>query len=187
MIPFVAATAILAGFAIFVLHRADADLRERGSPGALVSVSLWLLYFFHADCVGAAAFSDVARFDVPPGPALVSGALVAVVGVLFFLAATVSLVRHGAVDGSETTRIVTSGPFRVTRHPQNAGWAIVLPGRAVVSRSLIGLALVLVFALFATRFARLEERHLLRRFGTAHASYRTETPGLLPSFATRRT
>ena len=179
MIGFVVAVGVFGLLAAFVLRLADEDLEKRGGLGAIASISLWLLYLFHADTVAAAAFTDLGRIDVPAGPFLASGLLLAAGGWFLFLAATVSLVRHGDFQGLNTTQLVMSGPFRISRHPQNAGWAMLLLGLAVASRSVVALALVAVFALFAGRFARLEERHLVRRFGTTYASYRERTPVFL--------
>ena len=179
MIGFVVAVAVFGLLAVFVLRLADADLEKRGGLGMVASISLWLLYLFHADTVAAAAFTDVGRIDAPAAPFMASGLLLASAGWLLFLAATVSLVRHGDFKGLNTTQLVMSGPFRLSRHPQNAGWAMLLLGFAIASRSLVALALVAVFALFAGRFARIEERHLARRFGTAYASYRDRTPVFL--------
>jgi protein-S-isoprenylcysteine O-methyltransferase Ste14 len=185
MIAFVVATAIFGAFATFVVKRADADLRQRGGLSAFTSVSVWLLYLFHADTVAAASFTDLARVPLPSAPLLISGLVLAATGWVIFLAATVALVRHGAFERLETTRLVTSGPFSLSRHPQNAGWALLLLGIAIASRSLIALALVAAFAIFAARFARVEERDLLRRFGTVYASYGDRTP-VLPLWRTAR-
>jgi protein-S-isoprenylcysteine O-methyltransferase Ste14 len=47
----------------------------------------------------------------------------------------------------------------------------------VASRSVIALVLVGVFALFAARYARLEEAGLRERFGAAYDRYRAERRG----------
>ena len=67
MIGFVVAVSVFGLLAAFVLRLADEDLEKRGGLGAIASISLWLLYLFHADTVAAAAFTDLGRIDVPAG------------------------------------------------------------------------------------------------------------------------
>jgi protein-S-isoprenylcysteine O-methyltransferase Ste14 len=176
MTVFVVALAVFGGFAVFVVKWADADLRDRGRLSGGAAISVWLLYLFHADTVSAAAFTEVARVELPSAPLLLSGLSLTAAGFALFLAATVSLVRRGGFKGLETTQLVTSGPFRVSRHPQNLGWALLLLGLAIASRSLIALVLVVAFAVFAAAYARVEECDLLRRFGAAYGTYRERTP-----------
>ena len=184
MTAFIVALAVFGGFALFVVKRADEDLRERRQLSGTAVIGVWLLYLFHADTVVAAAYTDLGRVAVPSAPLLAIGLSLAAAGWALFLAATVSLVRRGAFKGLETSKLVITGPFRVSRHPQNAGWALLLLGIAIASRSLIAMALVAAFAVFAAAFARVEERDLLRRFGAAYASYRDRTP-VLPAIPSR--
>ena len=188
MIEFAVAAGLFALLAALTLRLVRADAATGGRPRTLSALAIWLVYLFHADTVAAAAFTDVGRVDLPAGPFLVAGLTLALAGWLLFLAATITLVREGGFEGLRTSRAVFSGPFRFSRHPQNAGWAMLLLGVAIASRSVVALALVAVFAVFAARLSRVEELDLLRRFGTAYASYREATPVLfgLPRRRPRR-
>ena len=179
MIEFAVAVGVFAVLAALTLRLVRADVDDGGRSRTLSAVATWLVYLFHADTVAAAAFTDIGRVAVPPGPFLVAGLTLAAAGWIVFLLATVALVRDGAFEGLRTSRPVFTGPYRFSRHPQNTGWAMLLLGVAIASRSLIAVALVAVFAVFAARLARIEELDLLRRFGTAYASYRETTPVLL--------
>jgi len=172
--PFLAAFVVfgLAGGLVLTLAEADAD--REGGLQARSAIALWLLAFFHANTVVSAAFTDVGRIDaLPRVPFLVAGLAVSAAGWVLFIVATSTLVRRGAFAGLETTRLVTTGVYARTRHPQSLGWTLLLLGVAVASRSVLALALVVVFALFAARYARLEERGLRERFGGAYERYRS--------------
>lgn len=162
-----------------VLHLADADYDRDDSSGTRSGLAIWLLAFFHANTVVAAASADVAKLPLPEGPSLAAGIAVGSVGWLLFLWATLALVRRADFEGLQTRRLVTTGPYRLARHPQSLGWTLLLLGIAIASRSVIGLLLVVAFALFAARHARLEDRHLAERFGDAFERYRQTTRSTL--------
>jgi methanethiol S-methyltransferase len=77
---------------------------------------------------------------------------------------------------SDTLRIV--GPYRFVRHPLMLCMLVFLWGHPVMTLTLAvlsgGLTLYVLVAI------RLEERDLLRRFGTAYAEYRHRVPMLIP-------
>lgn len=172
----------MAGFVVFalasglVLHLAQADAEREGRTRGRSALAIWLLAFFHANTVIAAAYTDVAKLDAAEQPLLVGGLVIAGAGFLLFLWATRELVRRGAFRDLDTTALVTSGPFRLVRHPQSLGWMLLLLGVAVASRSAVALVLVAAFGVFATRYARLEDRQLAERFGDAFERYRQRTP-----------
>ncbi len=176
--PFLAAFVVFGLAGGLVLTLADADADREGGVQARTAVALWLLAFFHANTVVSAAFTDAGRLDaLPRVPFLVLGLVVSAVGWLVFITATAQLVRRGAFVGLETTKLVTTGLFARMRHPQSVGWTLLLLGVAIASRSLLGLVLVAVFAIFARQYARREERGLRERFGAAYEQYRSGGPG----------
>lgn len=154
-------------------------LVDHGRGATVPAIAVWLLYFFHADTVAAAAYADVGRLPFPEAPFLVLGLATAAGGWLLFLIATRQLVRDGRFVGLTPSRLVTAGAFRLSRHPQNTGWAITLLGVAIASRSVIALAFVGVFGVFSARLASSEEAELERRHGAAYIAYRDRTPVLL--------
>lgn len=170
---FIASFVVFGAAGALVLQLAQADHEEEGGLRTRSAVALFLLAFFHANTVLSAAFTPLARVDaLPRVPLLVLGLAVSVAGWALFIAATLTLVRRGAFEGLETTRLVTTGPYARLAHPQSVGWTVMLLGVAIASRSIIGLVLVGVFALFATRFARLEDRRLREHFGSALERHR---------------
>jgi protein-S-isoprenylcysteine O-methyltransferase Ste14 len=102
------------------------------------------------------------------------GILPLVLGIGLNLAADRSFKRHGTAVKplGKSTVLVTSGAFRVSRHPMYLGFVLILLGVALLMGSLTPVALVLGFALFMDRvFVRYEERKLEATFGQAWLDY----------------
>ena len=176
MLGIVAAVVAFTGFAALLLVWAEQDYAQHRTLTWRSAIASWLLYFFHANTVATAAFSDFGRLDALRTPLLLLGAAVGSVGFVIFVAAVMALVRRGGFDGLRATRLVTDGVFAWNRHPQNLGWALILLGFAVGSGSWIALMLVALFAIFAHRYALLEEAHLADRFGDGYRAYRAAVP-----------
>jgi len=75
--------------------------------------------------------------------------------------------------------LVTSGPYRLVRHPIYAGLLLGLLGTALVT-NLIGLAIVAVMAAYFYYSASFEERNLTATFPRAYPAYRSRTKMLIP-------
>ncbi|MFP5364914.1 MAG: methyltransferase family protein [Thermoleophilia bacterium] len=185
MLALLIAIGVFTALAVFVVRWAAGDLAATGTLSAKSLAASWLLYVLHADTVVSAAWGGVLIVDAPRVAALVAGGVLIAVGCVIFVAGTLTLVRHGDFEGVRTRRLVTVGPYRFSRHPQNLGWAIVLLGVAVAGRSLGALALVGLFAIFIDRYVRLEEYQLKQDFGAAYDDYRERTPAVMPSLGTR--
>ena len=86
----------------------------------------------------------------------------------------------------EARRLVTSGPYRIVRHPLYVAGFVV--GLALLSGAWSWAALAL-FALYAGATllrARAEERVLRRAFPAAYAAYAARTPAFLPRLTPAR-
>jgi len=71
----------------------------------------------------------------------------------------------------------TTGIYRISRHPINFGWLLILLGVGVVSASWVYLLAALVFlAMYRTPLAIPEERMCCERFGNAYREYMNRTP-----------
>ena len=75
--------------------------------------------------------------------------------------------------GFESSALVTTGPFRVSRNPMYLGMALLLIGVGVLMGSVTPLLVVPVFVvLIQAMFVRMEERMLEAAFGAEYTAYR---------------
>jgi len=81
------------------------------------------------------------------------------------------------------TGLVTTGPYRLVRHPIYLGLALLAMGEALAFGSWSALLIVLsgIVPTFAWR-ARAEEKLLSRTFGERYAGYRQRTKMIVPYF-----
>jgi len=81
----------------------------------------------------------------------------------------------------EGTELVTTGPYRLVRHPIYLGLALVAMGEALAFGSWPAVLIVIcgIVPTFAWR-ARAEERLLARAFGERHAAYRQRSKLIIP-------
>jgi protein-S-isoprenylcysteine O-methyltransferase Ste14 len=74
------------------------------------------------------------------------------------------------------TELITSGPFRLSRHPMYLGMTAVLLGVAILLGSLITFVFPIVFAiLMELLFIPLEEKNLQQVFRSKYADYRKKS------------
>lgn len=166
---------LLAALVLAVLGRED----RVGVMSGPAAIGVWFVYLLHADTVVTAAYIETGRVDaIPKSVAFVAGGIVLAGGFALFAWATRSLVNHGDFEGLRARRLVTGGPYGFMRQPQNAGWALMLLGVAIMGRSWVALILVAVFVVFVWLLGRLEARGLAVAFGADYERWRSRTPAL---------
>jgi protein-S-isoprenylcysteine O-methyltransferase Ste14 len=75
----------------------------------------------------------------------------------------------------ESSALVTSGVYRISRHPMYFGFVLILVGVAVMLGSLMPFLVISIFAvLIDTVFIRVEERMLEDKFGRAWLDYKRQ-------------
>jgi protein-S-isoprenylcysteine O-methyltransferase Ste14 len=76
----------------------------------------------------------------------------------------------------ESSFLMTSGAFRITRNPMYLGFVLILIGIAVLVRSLTPYAVILAFAILLDRvYVTVEERMLAEKFGAEWEEYKRHT------------
>jgi protein-S-isoprenylcysteine O-methyltransferase Ste14 len=75
--------------------------------------------------------------------------------------------------------LVTSGPYRLVRHPIYSGLLAGLLGTALVT-NLIGLIIAAILTAYFYYCASVEERDLTATFPTAYPAYQARTKMLIP-------
>jgi protein-S-isoprenylcysteine O-methyltransferase Ste14 len=114
----------------------------------------------------------------------VLGALGAVVfagGIALAIWARIHLGRNWGMPMTQKAEpeLITSGPYRLIRHPIYSGLLAALLGTALVT-NLIGLIVVVVLGGYFYYSASVEERNLIATFPTAYPAYRSTTKMLVP-------
>ncbi len=84
------------------------------------------------------------------------------------------------LDIQQGHRLVTSGPYRIVRHPGYFGFVLALPGMGLALGSLA--LLVFTVAILAWLVARMreEETMLVEQFGDEYRAYQRRTKRLIP-------
>ena len=77
---------------------------------------------------------------------------------------------------NEPGQLVTSGVFRVSRHPMYLAFSMVLLGLALLLRSIPAVCVAATFVLISDRwYIAFEERWLLEKFGDTYVKYSSRT------------
>jgi protein-S-isoprenylcysteine O-methyltransferase Ste14 len=109
------------------------------------------------------------------------GAVVFAFGIVLAIWARVHLGRNWGLPMTEKAEpeLVSSGPYRLVRHPIYSGLLAALLGTALVT-NLIGLIIVGILGGYFYYCASVEEKNLTAAFPTAYPAYRASTKMLIP-------
>jgi methanethiol S-methyltransferase len=83
-------------------------------------------------------------------------------------------------DAQRRRTLATSGIYSHIRHPQYAGFILIMFGFLLQWPTLLTLTMFPVLVVMYVRLARAEEREALAQFGDAYERYRREVPGFIP-------
>jgi protein-S-isoprenylcysteine O-methyltransferase Ste14 len=95
----------------------------------------------------------------------------------FVLLASAWRVLFAAQQGR---RLATSGPYAYVRHPQYAGFILIMLGFLLQWPTLLTLLMFPILVWMYVRLARREEREVRAELGDAYARYAATTPGFFP-------
>src|SRR5262249_39782233 len=116
---------------------------------------------------------------VPRVASIVTGALLAAVGVALSALATWQFLRARTPISplSQPTALVLAGPYRFTRNPDYIGQALLCAGLALLFDAPLVLAgAILALSIVHWTVVPLEERFLEQRFGESYREYRSRVP-----------
>jgi len=150
----------------------DNGRQEKGGEPGRIMPTVWLLVALVAAAV--LHFLLPEPRVIPPWWNLL-GVVPLSLGVAINLVADRAFHRAGTPvrPFEESTVLVTSGVFRVTRNPMYLGFVLIVLGVAVLMRSLLSFAVVPVLAVLLDRmYIAVEERMLAARFGNDWQEYR---------------
>lgn len=86
-----------------------------------------------------------------------------------------------AIDAhSKPSKIVTSGPYSIIRHPQYLGADLAHVGGSILFSALYALVFTPVYVLCNYLISRKEEKELARELGEEYKEYQKSTPMFLP-------
>jgi len=79
------------------------------------------------------------------------------------------------------------GPYAWVRHPQYAGFLMIMTGFLLMWPTLLTLAMFPILTIIYIRLARQEEALVRKEFGKAYDDYSKRTPAFLPRLTSRST
>ena len=98
-----------------------------------------------------------------------------IVGIIFANKAN-KVYKVKALDET-SSKLITSGIFRIIRHPVYSAWGIIFLGVAIISDSFVSLILSLVILLILEVDALIEENLILiPKYGKTYEKYKEKTP-----------
>lgn len=83
-------------------------------------------------------------------------------------------------QAQRTHQVATSGPYAYLRHPQYAGFIMIMLGFLIQWPTLITLIMFPILVTMYLKLARREEQESLAEFGEDFAAYEANTPAFLP-------
>jgi len=111
------------------------------------------------------------------------GLTIFIVGFIIRWLAIYQLKKEFTVDVTiiDTHHLKTDGLYRILRHPSYFGLLLMLFGLSVGMNSLASVALITIPIILALLYRiKVEERALLKAFGTSYAKYLAKTKSLIP-------
>jgi methanethiol S-methyltransferase len=82
--------------------------------------------------------------------------------------------------------LATTGPYAQVRHPQYAGFILIMLGFFLQWPTLLTALMLPVLIVMYVRLARREEQEALAEFGAAYHRYMAEVPGFIPRWGRPR-
>jgi protein-S-isoprenylcysteine O-methyltransferase Ste14 len=109
------------------------------------------------------------------------GVVLFALGLAFAIWARVHIGRNwgSPMTQKDDPELVTTGPYRLVRHPIYSGILVAVVGTAV-ALSWLGLIAVVLFGIYFVYSATVEERYMTEQFPDTYPVYRNTTKMLVP-------
>lgn len=88
-------------------------------------------------------------------------------------------------DAQRKHTLAITGPYGRIRHPQYAGFVLIMFGFLLQWPTLLTLIMFPILIIMYTRLAHREEQEVLAEFGEEYARYAAKTPSFFPRFGAR--
>ena len=161
-------------------ERSEPRLRRLEHSGA-TALALGLLFW------PAAVLGPLGRAWLSAASWRWAGAAATVCGLSFAGWARYHIGRYwsGTITLKRGHRLITSGPYGLTRHPIYTGFLSAILGTAVAGGRLAGLVAAVLALLVYRRKLRREEALMRERFGADYEDYCRRVPALIPRLGSR--
>ena len=126
----------------------------------IVSKIIMLVYFLYSIVVPVRLDTSFA----------ITGLAIYIIGFLFYSAAWIAIATSGG------GKVISTGPFRFSRHPVYVSSAVLFVGAGFVSKSFIFLGLSILVGITHMYNALAEERICLEIYGDEYRRYISSTP-----------
>lgn len=163
---------LMSGWTLIQVRR---DFREERALKPETVASVLGVYTLHFAIQLLAAWARFWPYSSYRLASIMFGVAIGLGGAVLLVLGTIHLGDIHFMVGLETGDLVTAGVFRWSRHPQNVGWALILLGIGLVSRSWMALLLALVFWGIFAAYVPLEEGYLEEIYGEEYRRYKERT------------
>lgn len=170
---------VIVALAVVSVWRVRREYQLRDTLTKSTSVLVWFLYLLQLALGVYVSWESFWTLPISKTVALLVGIAILVSGMVMMIAAMAEFRSMRRVSGRQVDRLITTGAYRWSRHPQNIGWALAMVGIAIAGRSGAALLLATLFWIMFLIYVPAEERYLHRVFGQAYQKYCARTGRVL--------
>ncbi|HTX90430.1 MAG TPA: isoprenylcysteine carboxylmethyltransferase family protein [Anaerolineales bacterium] len=147
------------------------------------------IFNFLAIAVGiaaAAGLNGVAQFFFPGGrtaAGFAAGVAIMLIGMAlrYWAVFTLGASFRTTIETDRDQKVVSSGPYRLIRHPSYAGWLLICFGYGFAMQNWLSLLAAVLFPLIALLYRiRVEEKALAASLGAEYVEFQKRTKKLIP-------
>lgn len=172
MLVFWIGLTVLIILAVWTLWQVRRDYREYKELTSATVIVVWLLYFLHFAVELYAAWNRYLPFNIAKPLAIMIGLLLVLAGTVIYAVGILHLRSIRRMSGLDTSHLVTTGIYQWSRNPQNVGWALVLIGIGLLSRSGLAIMMALLFCGLFKLYIPIEEQYLESVYGDKYREYK---------------